>query len=196
MSKLNILRIDASMRVKGSTGRQLSDQLIDRLGQGQQLKVVNRDLSQGISFISDAWIEANFTDKAERSPQQQGVLAQSDALVGEVRDADVLVLAVPIYNFGVPAAFKAWVDQIARARETFRFTERGPEGLLTGKKAYVIVTSGGTPMFSDIDFASGFVRHVLGFIGITDVTFIGADKQLMDAEALAKAEAQIAAIAA
>ncbi len=83
--------------------------------------------------------------------------------------ADTLVIGLPIYNFGVPAALKAWVDQVARAGVTFRYTETGPKGLLTGKRAIIAVASGGTEAGSDVDFATGYIRHVLGFIGITDV---------------------------
>ena len=90
-----------------------------------------------------------------------------------------MVIGSPIYNFGVPAALKAWIDMIARARKTFHYTDNGPEGLLTGKKAYVLMASGGTEVGSEIDFASGYLRHVLGFIGIDDVTIIAADQQMM-----------------
>lgn len=196
MSALKVLRVDASMRTQGSTSRELGDQLLARLGRQQALSVVNRDLSQGVSFINEAWIAASFTDRDARSAEQQAILTQSDALISEVRQAEVLVLTVPIYNFGVPAAFKAWIDQIARAKETFHFTDQGPVGLVTGKKAYVIVTSGGTPMFSEVDFASGFVRQALKFIGIEDLTFIGADRQLLEGDALGRASEQIAALVA
>ena len=84
----------------------------------------------------------------------------------------MVVIGLPIYNFGFPAAFKAWIDQIVRAKQTFRYRENGPEGLLKNKKAYIVLSSGGTQLGSDIDFVSSYTRHVLGFIGIDDVTFI------------------------
>jgi len=90
--------------------------------------------------------------------------------------ADVLVIGVPIYNFGIPAALKAWVDMVARARLTFRYTEQGPEGLLRVKRAYLVVASGGTAAGSAVDFATGYLRHVLGFLGIDDVEIIAADR--------------------
>jgi FMN-dependent NADH-azoreductase len=112
----------------------------------------------------------------QRSAAQRAALAESDALVAELAAADLLVIGVPIYNFGVPAALKAWVDMVARARLTFRYTENGPEGLLRGKRAYLVVASGGTAVGSEIDFATGYLRHVLGFLGIEDVQIIAADR--------------------
>jgi hypothetical protein len=102
--------------------------------------------------------------------------------VAELKAADTLVIGLPIYNFGVPAALKAWVDQVARAGVTFKYSEYGPKGLLEGKRAIVAVASGGTEAGSDIDFATGYIRHVLGFIGITDVEFVTADRLMLDAD--------------
>ena len=148
-------------------------------------------------LISETWVGANFTPDENRSDGQKQVLELSDTLIAELETADTLVLGVPIYNFGAPAAFKAWVDLIARARKTFKYTETGPVGLLEGKKAYVVIASGGTQSGSEIDFATPYVRHVLGFVGIHDVTIIAAD-QLMSTgdEKLNTARAQIAAVAA
>jgi FMN-dependent NADH-azoreductase len=95
----------------------------------------------------------------------------------------VLVIGVPIYNFGVPATLKAWIDMIARARVTFRYTDQGPQGLLTGKKAYLLVASGGTPVGSAIDFATPWLKHVLAFIGITEVEVIAAERLMIQGEA-------------
>lgn len=175
-----ILKIDASARKEGSMTRELADELVARLVEGRpEDKVITRDVAAGLPFLDEAWIAANFTDAAERSDEQKQKLALSDTLIEELRSADVLVIGVPIYNFGVPATLKAWIDHIARARETFRYSEAGPVGLLEGKKAYVIVASGGTKAGSEIDFATGYIKHVLGFVGITDVTLIAAD-QLME----------------
>ncbi len=117
----------------------------------------------------------------------------SDSLVAELKDADVLVIGVPIYNFNVPASLKAWIDMIARARLTFRYTENGPEGLLQGKKAYLVVATGGVPVGSPVDFATPYLKHALGFIGITDVEIIAADRLNSQAdEAMDSARARIA----
>lgn len=191
-----ILRVDASMRVNGSVSRELADKLVEKLSQEAGTSVINRDLTQAVPFVDEAWINANFTDPTERSAEQRAVLAQSDALVAELKKADTLVIATPIYNFGVPAAFKAWIDMVARARETFRYTENGPAGLLEGKKAYVIVTSGGTELGTDIDFVSGWIKHVLGFIGITDVQIVNSSGLMKDQQAaIDRAENIIQAVA-
>ena len=167
-----ILRIDASMRKNGSYSRALGDRLIAQL-KSQSLSTVKvRDLADGIPNIDETWIGANFTDIAERTAEQRSVLSCSDALISELKSADTLVIGLPIYNFNVPAAFKAWIDQIARAKITFRYGANGPEGLLKDKKSYVILSSGGTQLGSNIDYVSDYMHHILGFIGIKDVTII------------------------
>lgn len=188
-----ILRIDASARRHGSVSRQLTDDIIAQLAPAQ---VTTRDLSDGIDLIDEAWVEANFTAADARCPAQAAVLAGSDKLVAELQAADTLVIGLPVYNFSVPTALKAWVDQVARAGVTFRYTPDGPKGLLTGKRAIVAIASGGTRLDSDIDFAGRYLRHVLGFIGITDVDFIRADAMMTDSGALSRAKAQVAALAA
>ena len=175
----SILRIDASARREGSVSRDLADRIIARF---PGATVIARDLAPGLPLIDETWVGANFTPAAERSPEQHAVLALSDELIAELQAADTLVIGLPIYNFGVPATLKAWVDQVARAGVTFRYTETGPQGLLTVKRAIVAVASGGTEAGSEIDFATGYIRHVLGFIGITDVVFVTADRLMLDAE--------------
>ena len=186
-----ILRIDASMRKKGSYSRTLSQRLISQLKSQTLSKVAERDLADGIAFINESWIEANFMDSTKRTAEQRSVLSFSDALISELKNADVLVIGLPIYNFNVPAAFKAWIDQVARAKVTFRYGDNGPEGLLENKKAYVIISSGGTQLGSEIDFVSDYIHHVLGFIGIKDVTIIDSsgigrneEKVIADAHAI------------
>lgn len=187
----NILRVDASARKAGSSSRALTDALIARLAPDE---IVTRDLTEVLPFVTEDWVGANFTDESERTDAQKAELALSDSLVDELVAADTLVIGTPIYNFAVPAALKAWIDLIARARKTFHYTANGPEGLLTGKKAYILVASGGTAIGSEIDYATGYLRHVLGFIGITDVTFIAADQQMMKGEeAMQSAMQEIAA---
>ncbi|MGH6653385.1 MAG: FMN-dependent NADH-azoreductase [Sphingopyxis sp.] len=192
----HILRIDASARNAGSTTRQLTDQLVTRLvEQGYGAAVTSRDLAlTPPALLTEAWVGANFTDDADRNDDQRAALAASDELIAELEAADTIVIGVPVYNFAIPAALKAWVDLIARARRTFRYTETGPEGLLKGKKAYLVVASGGVPVGSDYDFATGYLRHVLGFVGITDVSIIAADRQMQDGEAIARATASIDAL--
>lgn len=188
-----LLRINASMRKHGSTSRQLTDELIDSLVAGQPNKeIVTRELAGGVPFVDEDWIGANFTDETERSEAQRAKLAMSDEMVAELEAADTIVIGVPIYNFGVPAALKAWVDMVCRARRTFAYSENGPVGLLKDKKAYLVIASGGTDSGSEIDFATGYLRHVLGFIGIHDVTVVDASGLMKDENAtLARARGQI-----
>ncbi len=191
----SILRIDASARRTGSVTRDLNDKIIDKLSKSDDVTVVTRDLADPLPLLTEEWIGANFTDPVERTEEQRKVLALSDELVAEVKVADVLLIGVPIYNFGVPAALKAWVDLVARARETFRYSEYGPVGLLEGKRAIVTVASGGTEAGSSIDYATTYMKHVLSFIGITDVEFVSADQMMIDADAsLAAANEKIEAL--
>jgi FMN-dependent NADH-azoreductase len=171
----NILRIDASMRKSKSVSRRLADDLIISLGgQTQDVEVVNRDLTCGIGLVNDAWIASDRTPEENRTQEQRVLLAQSDALVDELLAADDIVIAVPIYNFSVPAAFKAWIDLVCRTGITFVYENDEPRGLLNGKRAFVVITSGGTVAGSEIDYSSGYIKHILGFIGITDITVIDA----------------------
>jgi len=190
---LHVLHVDASSRYQGSVSRALSGKFIETLRDEMGEPVTrHRDVAIGLPFVDADWIGANFTPAEQRSEQQQQRLSESDALVAELVAADVIVIGTPVYNFSIPASLKAWVDLVARAGLTFRYTENGPVGLLKGKKAYVIIATGGTPVGSDIDFASGYLRHLLGFIGIDDVTVIGADRLMQQADtALAGAVQQI-----
>ena len=130
-STLRILEVSASGRQNDSVSRMLSRDIISALEDRHgNIDVTRRDLAQGIGLVDEDWISANFTDEEERTASQRERLGTSDGLVDELKQADVLVIGAPIYNFGVPAALKAWVDMIARARLTFRYTENGPEGLL------------------------------------------------------------------
>jgi FMN-dependent NADH-azoreductase len=193
-----VLRIDASGRRDGSSTRKLADDLIAALDSREgRLSIVRRDLASPLPHVDEAWIEANFTAAEERDAAQRESLRLSDDLVAELEAADVLVIGMPIYNFGVPAALKAWIDMIARARKTFRYTENGPVGLLEGKKAYLVVASGGVPVDSPVDFATPYMRHALAFVGITDVEVIAAEQQNSRGEAaLNAARTQISEIVA
>ena len=176
-TQLRVLRVDASARAEGSVSRRLADQMLDELGKRLSgLALVRRDVAPGLPLVDAAWVDANLTEPEARTAVQRQALAKSDELVGELMAADVLVIATPIYNFGVPASLKAWIDQVARARLTFHYTEYGPEGLLTGKKAYILAASGGTEVGSAIDFATPWLKFVLGFLGIADVEVIAADR--------------------
>ncbi len=172
---LNILKIDSSGRHDGSASRVLTADIVEALeARHGDVNVVRRDLADGIPFVDAKWIEANFTPDESRTDAHRATLAESDQLVAELKAADVLVIGAPIYNFGVPAVLKAWVDMIARARLTFQYTENGPEGLLEGKKAFIVVASGGVSVDSPVDFATPYLRQALRFVGIEDVAVIAA----------------------
>ncbi|TDK46776.1 FMN-dependent NADH-azoreductase [Antarcticimicrobium luteum] len=179
-----VLHIDTSARRSASTSRDLSAKIVDRLAAGT---VLRRDLADALPLIDETWIAANFTPEDQRNDAQRAQMALSDDLVDELKAADVLVIGLPIYNFSVPATLKAWIDMVARVGVTFRYTEAGPEGLLKGKRAILAVTSGGTPVGSEIDFATGYLRHVLGFIGITDIEIVAADRMNVDPDAALRA---------
>lgn len=183
-ASLNVLRIDASGRRAGSVTRELADRFIAALDRDRRLgEVTRRDLADGMPFVDEAWIEANFTAPEERTATHCATLAFSDSLVEELEAADIIVIAAPIYNFSIPASLKAWVDQVARARRTFRYTENGPVGLLADKRAVIIVASGGVEIGSAYDFATAYLRHILAFIGVTDVSIVAADRLAIDAGA-------------
>ena len=191
---LNILRLDASARIEGSSSRRLADLFLASLPVAHD--VIVRDLAVPLPLLDATWIGANFTPEADRMPAQAEALALSDALIAEIEAADVLLIGAPVYNFGVPAALKAWIDLVCRARRTFAYGPNGPVGLLKNKRAVVLYTSGGTAMGSPIDFASAYLRHLLGVIGITDGAFVDAGRQMADETSLPRAEEAVRALAA
>lgn len=192
---MKILHIDASARKDDSVTRKLSAQLVTRLA-GNHGQVTYRDLSEGLPFVDEIKIAAYYAQPGARTDEQREAIALSDTIVSELKDNEILVLGVPVYNFSMPASFKAWADLAARVGETFRYTETGPVGLLENKKAYVVIASGGTKVDSKIDFLTPWLRHFLGFIGIKDVTVISADALNQNFDAgLARARQQLAAAA-
>ena len=175
-----VLNIQASARHDGSVTRQLSDKILTEIAADH---TITRDLATGLPLLDAAWLAANFTLTDDRTDMQHETLALSDSLITEIKKADTIVIGSPVYNFSVPAVLKAWVDQIARVGVTFKYTPNGPIGLLSDKRAIIVIASGGTPIGSDIDYASGYLKHIMGFIGITDVTIIAADALGNDADA-------------
>lgn len=188
-----ILHIDSSARRQGSVTRDLTARIV---ANHPEARVITRDLADAaLPQITEDWVAASFTPADSRTGAQRQALALSDTLVAELKAADTLVIGLPVYNFGVPAALKAWIDQVARAGLTFNYTAAGPQGLLKGKRAIVAMASGGTGAGSPIDFATPYIRHILGFLGITDVTVIAADGMNIEPDAsLDKALSQLAAL--
>jgi FMN-dependent NADH-azoreductase len=160
-----------------------------------------RDLAKNpVPHLTAERFTAWTTPAAGRTVEQQRHVAESDALIDELRAADVLVLGPPMYNFGVPSTLKAYFDHVARAGVTFRYTADGPVGLLTGKKAYVVATRGGQHAGTERDVQAAFVRQFLGFIGLRDVEFIYVEGLALGGEqrgrALAAAVERIGQLAA
>jgi len=199
---MKILQINASARSAGANSTRIADAVTARLQAahpGAQVEL--RDLAVNPHPVLDeAALGALFTPADQRTPEQAARVALDDALIAQVQSADAIVLGVPMYNFGVPVQLKAWIDAIARAGVTFRYTETGPVGLITGKKVYVALARGGLYRDTPADSQVPFLKDVLGFLGMRDVEFIYAEGLAMGPDASAKgfaeAQAQIDAIAA
>ena len=182
-TKKHILRLDASASVNTSNSKKLGDELISKLVSLHPGAVVKqRDLNQDINFIDENWVTANFTPIDQRSEAQRQRLAFSDKLIDEIKQADTIVLTMPMYNFGIPATLKGWIDLISRAGVTFRYTADGPVGLIKGKNVDIVITTGGVPLQSPVDFVSDYLKQVFRFIGIEDINIIGADQMNVDAD--------------
>jgi len=198
---MNILQINGSARSQAGNSTRLASEVVARLVAAEPAaRVVVRDLARDPApAIDEAALGALFTPADQRSPEQAARVALSDALVAEVQAADVLVLGVPMYNFGISTQLKNWIDAIARAGVTFRYTANGPEGLVKGKKAYVLAARGGLYQGTPKDSQTAYLRDFLGFIGISDVEFVYAEGLNMGAEqhdqAQAAAQQRIAELA-
>lgn len=197
-----LLKINASL----FSGNGQSSQLTGRFVAAWQAshpctQVIERDLAANpVPHLDGARFMAFLAKPEERSAEQQAVVDFSDALIAELRAADAIVIGLPMYNFGIPSQLKAYFDHIARAGVTFRYTANGPEGLITGKKAYILAARGGIYAGTPKDSQTAYVRDFLGFIGITDVEFVYAEGLNMGDEsktaALAKAHQSLAALTA
>ena len=161
----NILHITSSIRGDESISNQIGKALVEGLASKSAASITKRDLSKNdIPYVSADRFAANLAPADERTAEQAELAAIADTLIAELQAADTIVISSPIYNFGVPASVKAWADMVARAGTTFRYTPNGPEGLLEGKNAYITVASGGTPVGSDMDFMTSWLKFFLGFI--------------------------------
>ena len=196
---MNILQINSSARTQGSHSTLLADTLVERLRRdAPTARLTVRDLGRTPHpALDEAALHALFSPAEQRTPEQSARVALDDTLIAELQAADAVVLGVPMYNFGVPTQLKNWIDAISRAKVTFRYTEKGPEGLLTGKKVYVLLTRGGQYRNTPADSQVPYLKTVFSFLGMTDVEFIYAEGLAMGPEseraALADAERQIEA---
>jgi FMN-dependent NADH-azoreductase len=186
---MNILQINSSARSEGSQSTRLANKIVERVraaNPGATLTV--RDLLRTPHPVLDeAALQALFTPADQRTPEHSARVALDDALIGEVQAADVIVLGVPMYNFGVSAQLKNWIDAITRAQVTFRYTANGPEGLLKGKKVYVALTRGGLYRNTPADTQVPYLKTIFTFLGLTDVQFVYAEGLAMGPEAEQKA---------
>ncbi|MCW9035341.1 MAG: FMN-dependent NADH-azoreductase [Alphaproteobacteria bacterium] len=192
---MNILVINSSPMGEASISRQLVKKLVDeQLTKNLDAKVIERDvMTNQLPHLDASLLGAFFTPDDNRTVEQQQAVQQSDNLIDELFSADIIVFGIPMHNFGIPSALKAYIDQISRAGKTFKYTETGAEGFITGKKVYVVSSRGGdysenSPM-ATLDFINPYMKTVLGFMGMTDVSFIGANGVNMGDEAKEKAVA-------
>jgi FMN-dependent NADH-azoreductase len=183
-NRYSILRIDSSARRRHSLTRRLGDEVIRRLlREHPGAAVTTRELAGPVELIDAQWVKASLTEPGQRTAGQRHVLASSNRLLQELDAADAVVLTAPVYNFSIPATLKAWIDMICRAHLSFRYTENGPVGLLRDRPVYLVLASGGTEFGGPADFASGYLRHIFGFIGIHDVRMVQAGRTAIDAQA-------------
>ena len=198
MSKL--LFVTSSIATEGSNSRRLGREFIEAWRHRHpDSRVVERDLAgDSIPHVTAESMSAALTPSEKRTADQAAAAALADQLIEEVEAADVILLAVPMYNFSIPSTLKAWIDHIVRAGRTFRYSPAGPVGLLRGKKVFIVASRGG--VYSEgpgkaMDFHEPYLRGVLGFVGLNDVTFIHAEGLNIDpgraADAIDAARARI-----
>jgi FMN-dependent NADH-azoreductase len=199
---MKLLRIDSSARNSSVTRRLTAKFAHEWKKHHPDGQVIHRDLAATtLPLITDDWSAAHLEASA-MSPEQRSYFAKSDELIEELRAADTILIGAPMYNFSIPPALKAWIDQVVRMGKTFTYGPAGPRGLLENKKAVIVTARGGAyekGTFTEaFDFQEPYLRHILGFIGLTDVTFVHAENQLREnaADSLEAASERIATLVA
>ena len=189
---MKIYQIDSSARKEGSTSRSLAKKLLNKIKKPQD-EVIYRDLNDEMVFVTGLTESGMNIDQKDQNENHKKMFELSDKLVKELKESDIVIISAPIYNYGPPATLKAWSDLAARVGETFRFKPNGRrEGLLKNKKAYLIITSGGTKLNSKEDFLTPWLKYILNFFGIEKVEIVSADQMALDYEkSIKEAEAQI-----
>ena len=189
---MKIYQIDSSARKEGSTSRALAKKLLDKIKKPED-EIIYRDLDDEMVFVSGLTESGMKIEKKDQTEHHKKMFELSDTLVKELKESDIIIISAPIYNYGPPATLKAWSDLAARVGETFRFKPDGRrEGLLKDKKAYLVITSGGTKLNSKEDFLTPWLKFILNFFGIENVDTICADQMALDYEKSIKdAEKQI-----
>ena len=189
---MKIYQIDSSARKEGSTSRALAKKLLDKIKKPED-QVVYRDLDDEMVFVSGLTESGMKIEKKDQTEHHKKMFELSDTLVKELKESDIIIISAPIYNYGPPATLKAWSDLAARVGETFRFKPNGRrEGLLKNKRAYLVITSGGTKLNSKEDFLTPWLKFILNFFGIEKIDIICADQMSLDYEkSMKSAEEQI-----
>ena len=189
---MKIYQIDSSARKKGSTSRALAKKLLNKIKKPGD-EVIYRDLDDEMLFVSGLTESGMKIPENEQTEQHKKMFELSDKLVLELKESDIIIISVPIYNFGPPATLKAWSDLAARVKETFKYNADGSRvGLLQNKQVYLVITSGGTKINSNEDFLTPWLTHVLNFFGIKKINIIAADQMALDYEkSIKEAENQI-----
>jgi len=192
---MKIYQIDSSARKQGSTSRALAKKLLDKIKKPDD-EIIYRDLDDEMVFVSGLTESGMKIDKKDQTDYHKKMFELSDKLVNELKESDIIIISAPIYNYGPPATLKAWSDLAARVGETFRFKPNGRrEGLLKNKRAYLVITSGGTKLNSKEDFLTPWLKFILNFFGIEKIDIISADQMSLDYEkSIKEAEKQIEAI--
>ena len=192
---MKIYQIDSSARKEGSTSRALAKKLLNKIKKPGD-EVIYRDLDDEMVFVTGLTESGMNIDAKDQNENHKKMFELSDQLVKELKESDVIIISAPIYNYGPPATLKAWSDLAARVGETFRFKTNGRrEGLLKNKKAYLVITSGGTKLNSSEDFLTPWLKFILNFFGIEKVEIICADQMALNYEkSIKEAEKQIANI--
>ncbi len=187
-----IYQIDSSARKEGSTSRALAKKVLEKIKKPSD-EVIYRDLNDEMVFVTGLTESGMNIDQKDQNENHKKMFKLSDQLVKELKESDIIIISAPIYNYGPPATLKAWSDLAARVGETFRFKPNGRrEGLLKNKKAYLVITSGGTKLNSSEDFLTPWLKFILNFFGIEKIDIICADQMALDYDKSIKdAEKQI-----
>ena len=189
---MKIYQIDSSARKEGSTSRALAKKLLDKIKKPED-EVIYRDLNDEMVFVTGLTESGMNIDEKDQNENHKKMFELSNQLVKELKESDIIIISTPIYNYGPPATLKAWSDLAARIGDTFKFKSNGRrEGLLKNKKAYLVITSGGTKLNSKEDFLTPWLKFILNFFGIEEVKVISADQMALDYEkSISEAEKQI-----
>jgi len=189
---MKIYQIDSSARKEGSTSRALAKKVLEKIKKPGD-EIIYRDLNDEMVFVTGLTESGMNIDQKDQNENHKKMFKLSDQLVKELKESDIIIISAPIYNYGPPATLKAWSDLAARVGETFRFKSNGRrEGLLKNKKAYLVITSGGTKLNSSEDFLTPWLKFILNFFGIEKIQVISADQMALDYDkSIKEAEVQI-----